>query len=99
MATAGSSRASGAVAGDGLPELSGSAPGMIAGRETTPPECEEAVSDSGCCQNWCRGRESNPHGRYAQRCLRPSRLPFRHLGIWYILNGNLHLGRRFRQPN
>jgi hypothetical protein len=69
MATAGSSRASGAVAGDGLPELSGSAPGMIAGRETTPPECEEAVSDSGCCQNWCRGRESNPHRRYAQRFL------------------------------
>jgi hypothetical protein len=34
------------VAGDGLPELSGSAPGMIAGRETTPPECEEAVFQS-----------------------------------------------------
>ena len=25
-------------------------------------------------KNWCRGRESNPHGRYAQRFLRPSRL-------------------------
>ena len=23
---------------------------MIPGRETTPPECEEAVSDPGCCQ-------------------------------------------------
>ena len=29
---------------------------------------------------WCRRWDSNPHGRDAQRFLRPSRLPFRHFG-------------------
>ncbi len=32
---------------------------------------------------WCRRGESNSHGRYAQRFLRPPRLPFRHFGISY----------------
>ncbi len=46
VATTGQARASGAVAGDGLPELKARVDRMIPGRETTPPECKEAVFQS-----------------------------------------------------